>query len=228
VQPVIWLLLFGALFKRVVEIPDFGGGDYIAFLTPGIVIMTAFAAAGWNGMGVIQDIDGGVLDRFLVSPVRRTALIVGRLGQLSIGTAIQSLIIIGLAAATGASFPGGVAGVAVLIACALLLSTAVGALSIGVALLARKQETLIGTVNLVVLPLTFMSSTFMKLSLAPGWIRDVARLNPVNWAVEAGRQALGADVDWNLVGSRAGLLAALAIVCVWLATRAFRVYQRSV
>jgi ABC-2 type transport system permease protein len=106
-------------------------------------------------------------------------------------------------------------------------STTVKILSIGLALLARKEETLIAVVNFIVLPLTFLSSTFMKLSLAPNWIRDVARYNPVNWAVEAGREALGANVDWGYVGSRAGALAALAIVCVWLATRAFSAYQRS-
>jgi ABC-2 type transport system permease protein len=60
VQPVIWLLLFGALFKRVVEIPGFGGGNYIDFLTPGIVVITALFSAGWSGMSVINDIDRGV------------------------------------------------------------------------------------------------------------------------------------------------------------------------
>src|ERR1700704_3538589 len=119
-QPVIWLLLFGALFKRVVEIPGFGGGDYIAFLTPGVVIMTAIFSAGWTGMGGIEDIERGVMDRFLVSPIRRTALIVGGVG-FAIVTAIQSLIVVGLGVADGASFAGGVVGVAVLIACAVLL-----------------------------------------------------------------------------------------------------------
>ena len=50
VQPIIWLLLFGALFKRVVEIPGFGAASYIAFLTPGVVVMTAcspMAGAAW-------------------------------------------------------------------------------------------------------------------------------------------------------------------------------------
>jgi ABC-2 type transport system permease protein len=56
----------------------------------------------------------------------------------------------------------------------------------------------------------------------------MARFNPINWAVEAGREALGSNPDWGFIGARAGLLAALAIVCVWLATRAFNVYQRSV
>ena len=69
IQPIIWLLLYGALFKRVVEIPGFHGGSYIEFLTPGVVVMTAFFSAGWGGMAMIEDIDRGVIDRFLVSPV---------------------------------------------------------------------------------------------------------------------------------------------------------------
>jgi len=227
VQPMIWLLLFGALFKRVVDIPGFGG-EYIDFLTPGIVVMTALFSAGWIGMGVIEDLNRGVMDRFLVSPVSRTSLIAGRLGQLAIAIVIQSLVVLGIGTAVGASFAGGAAGMAVLIGASILLACAVGALSIGLALVARQEETLIGAVQLVVLPLTFLSAGLMKQDLAPGWVQDVARYNPVNWAIEAGRGALGGDVDWSLVGSRVGFLTLLAIACVWLSTRAFRSYQRSV
>src|ERR671933_904973 len=91
VQPVIWLLLFGALFKRVVQIPGFQGDSYIDFLTPGIVVMTALFSSGWNGMGMIEDLDRGVMDRFLVSPVSRAPLIIGPLAQVSISIAVQSL-----------------------------------------------------------------------------------------------------------------------------------------
>jgi ABC-2 type transport system permease protein len=227
VQPLIWLLLFGALFERAVEIPGFGG-DYVDFLTPGIVVMTALFTAGWSGMGVIEDLNRGVMDRFLVSPVSRGSLIAGRLGQLAITIAIQSLVVVGLGLAVGARFPGGLAGVAVLVACSVLLAWAVGALSIGLALVARQEETLIGAVQLVVLPATFLSAGLMKQSLAPGWVQSIARFNPVNWAVDAGREALGTGVDWNLVASRVGLLALLAAACGWVATRAFHAYQRSV
>ena len=228
VQPIVWLLLFGALFERVVQIPGFGGGDYVDFLTPGIVVMTALFTAGWLGMGVIEDLNRGVMDRFLVSPVSRGSLIAGRLGQLAITIAIQSVIVVGLGLAVGASFGGGIAGVAVLIAASVLLAWAVGALSIALALVARQEETLIGAVQFVVLPATFLSAGLMKQDLAPGWVQAVARFNPVNWAVDAGRTTLGTGVDWGLVLSRLGLLSLLAVVCGWVATRAFRAYQRSV
>src|SRR5262245_4178606 len=68
VQPVIWLLIFGQLFKRVVEIPGFSTSSYIDFLTPGVVIMTALFSSGWSGMSTIEAIERGVLDRFLVAP----------------------------------------------------------------------------------------------------------------------------------------------------------------
>src|SRR5919201_2964603 len=139
VQPVIWLLLFGALFKKVVDIPGFSSDSYIDFLAPGIVVMTALFSAGWNGMGMLNDLERGVLDRFLVSPARRSPLIVGPIAQASIVIAIQSLIIVGLALIAGASFAGGIAGVIVLIACAVLLGAALAAVSNGLALLARKE-----------------------------------------------------------------------------------------
>src|SRR5439155_314039 len=78
VQPVVWLLLYGALFKSVTRIPGFHSTSYIQFLTPGIVVMSALFSAGWSGMAVIDDIDKGILDRFLVSPVVRGSLIIGR------------------------------------------------------------------------------------------------------------------------------------------------------
>src|SRR6266516_625701 len=91
VQPMVWLLPFGALFRRVVEIPGFHGGSYIEFLTPGVVVMSALFSAGWHGMSIINAIDRGIMDRFLVSPVRRGALIASSLVHSAIVILIQSL-----------------------------------------------------------------------------------------------------------------------------------------
>jgi ABC-2 type transport system permease protein len=228
VQPIIWLLLYGALFKKVVEIPGFHGGSYIEFLTPGVLVMTAFFSAGWSGMPMIEDIDRGVIDRFLTSPVKRSALISGRLLQGSLSIVIQSIIIIVLALITGASFDNGVGGVALLILFATILGASFGALSNGMALLIRREETLIAAMQFLLLPLTFLSGAFMQLSLVPGWIRHIADFNPVNWAVEAGRSAAMGNTDWGFVASRAGFLLAFLALSTTFAVRAFRTYQRSV
>ena len=227
VQPVIWLLLYGALFKSVTRIPGFESTSYIQFLTPGIVVMTALFSAGWSGMAVIDDIDKGILDRFLVAPVVRHSLILGRLLNGTVIIVIQSLIIVVLALIVGARFPNAW-GIIVLIALASMLAAAVGCLSIALALIARREETLIAAVNFFVLPLTFLSTAFMQKSLVPRWIQHTSSVNPVNWAVEAGRASVLPGTDWGMVLTRLGLLAALTALCIALATRAFRAYQRAV
>ena len=101
-----------------------------------------------------------VLARF-TSTSRRRALV----------SATQSVILVLLALALGADHPGGALGVVILIVSAALPSIAFGSLSNALALLVRREETLIATVNFTLLPLTFLSSAFLQLSLAPGWIQ---------------------------------------------------------
>ncbi|MBO0770054.1 MAG: ABC transporter permease [Actinobacteria bacterium] len=226
-QPVIWLLLFGELFRNVTRIPGFGGGNYATYLTPGVVIMTAMFASSWTGMSYIEDMQTGVMDRFLTAPVGRGALTAAMLAYQAVTTVIQSAIIIAMGWGIGAAFPGGAGGIAVLIAVAVLISLAMAGLSNGFALLTRNRESLIGASTTLVMPLTFLSGAFLSLSLVPGWIAGIARFNPVNWAATAGRVAVSGGHAWGTVSSYAGFLAIALAVTAVLATRAFRTYQRS-
>ena len=228
VQPVIWLLLFGALFKKIVEIPGFHGHSYVGFLAPGVVVMTALFNSAWSGMALIDDINRGVTARFLVTPVRREALITGRIVKEAVVVVIQSMIIVVLALIVGASFPGGVVGLVVLVVVSALLGATFGALSNGFGLIMRQEEALIGAVQFIVLPLTFLSTTFLQSNLMPHWIQHASDFNPVNWGVVAGRAATSSNPDWGLVASRAGFLAVLLALALVFATRAFQSYQRSV
>jgi len=228
VQPVIWLLLFGALFESVAELPGFPTDDYIQFIAPGVVMFTAFFSAGWSGMAIIEEINRGILDRFLVSPMQRLALIAGRLLQGTVTILIQSLIIIVLALVVGAEFENGIAGILVLFALAALIGAGFGALSNALALVIRKEESLIGAVSFLQLPLAFLSTTFMVEDLMPGWMQTVSDFNPLNWAVESGRAAVSASPDWGEIAGYAGLLAGFLVLGSWLAVSAFRAYQKSV
>jgi ABC-2 type transport system permease protein len=228
VQPIIWLLLFGQLFKGVAELPGFTAGSYIAFLTPGIVVMAAMLSAGWSGTSYVIDMERGVMDRFLVSPVRRGALIGGELVYQAALVLLQSLIILGLGFLLGAHFAGGIASIVMLFACTTLLGTAFASFSNALALILRKQESVIAVNVALVLPLTFLSSTFLPMNLMPPWMQDFAWFNPVNWAVEEGHQTLSSSIDWSLVSVHLAELLALTLISAWLSTRAFRAYQRSV
>ncbi len=86
---------------------------------------------------------------------------------------------------------------------------------------------MIGAVSFLQLPLTFLSTAFMQPALMPGWINTIATYNPVDWAATASRIALFADPDWTAVLWRLGGLLAVAAAVGWLATRAFRTYQRA-
>jgi ABC-2 type transport system permease protein len=218
VQPLIWLLLFGALFKAVTQIPGFRGGSYLDYLTPGIVVMLAVSSAGWTGMGFIEDINRGVMDRMLVTPAWRGAFNLGSVAQSVISVVIQTALIVLLAWALGAHLEH----VPVLFLVGALLAAIFASLSNGIGVLARQRETLIGAVSLLLLPLTFLSGALMQLSLAPGWIRTVAKANPVDWAAVAARSS-----DSGVVLGRLGLLTALVVLSAWFATRAFAIYQRS-
>src|SRR5690606_27255874 len=100
-------------------------------------------------------------------------------------------------------------------------------LSNTVGMLVRQRESIIGINTFLLLPLTFLSTVFMARELMPGWMRTLASVNPLDWAVVAGRSALAADPDWGLVAVRGGGLVGLAVLAVALSTRTFRAYQRA-
>ncbi|WP_284253370.1 ABC transporter permease [Pseudolysinimonas kribbensis] len=189
--------------------------------------MALFGSA-WTGTTYIQDMDRGVMDRFLTSPTSRGALIGATLLYQALLTVVQTLIVLGIAWLAGARFDGGVPGILVLVLAAVLLTVIFGALSDAVALLTRQQTALIGISQILSFPLMFLSSAIMDTRLAPAWVADIARYNPFEWAVVAGRGALQSSPDWASVWGHLGLLAGLGIIMGVLATSAFRVYRRSV
>jgi ABC-2 type transport system permease protein len=228
VQPVIWLFLFGNLFRRVVELPGFGAVSYLDYLVPGVVVMSAVSSNMWAGMGVIDEIDRGTLNRFLVTPVHRSAVLTAGVIEQAVSTAVQSAMIAVLGLAGGARYPGGWLGLTVLVLASVLLGAVFSALSNVLGLLVRQRETIIALSIFLLLPLTFLSSAFMAEDLMPGWMRAIAAANPVNWALAAARAALAESPDWTVVATRGGGLLALAAAMVWLSTRGFRSYQKSV
>jgi ABC-2 type transport system permease protein len=226
VQPILWVLLFGQLFGAVARLPGFEAGSYVQFLAPGISIMTALFGAAYSGMGLLADIDRGVLDRFLATPVSRGALIASRVLHSAVQVVLQAAIILAVAGLLGARPHGGLPGLVALLLAAALLGAAFAAFSNALALLARRQELIIAVMNFIVLPTTFLSSMIMSGNLMPGWIRGVSRFNPVNWAVVAARDGFEGRA-WPELAVRLALLVVFALACAAFATRAFGRYRRA-
>jgi ABC-2 type transport system permease protein len=210
-----------------VHIPGFeaASGSYLEFITPGVIVMTALFSSGWAGTVYIEDMNRGVMDRLLASPVSRGAMMNGTLAYQSLVCVVQTLIVFGVAYLMAGRFSW--LGVVLTNVSAILLTLIFAAMSNAVALLVRQQEALIGISQFTALPLTFPSSAVMDLHLAPHWIQVTARYNPLDWAVMVSRQTLASAPDWAEVWPRLGALGVTALAMGWLATRAFGAYQRS-
>jgi ABC-2 type transport system permease protein len=229
IQPVIWLFLFGQLFRRVIDIPGFAfHGTYLDYLVPGLIAMNAMSNNMWAGMAMIEEIERGTLNRFLAAPASRIGIMNASVAEQAVSTTVQSLIIVGLGLAGGARYHGGVAGVAVMVAASILVGVVFGALSNAVGMTLRSREAIIGVYTFFMLPLMFLSSAFMQTSLMPGWMQAIASRNPLNWVVQIGRSAVSADPDWAAIGVRCGGLLVLAVACVAISVATFRSYRKNV
>lgn len=226
VQPLLWVLIFSQLFGAVASISGFSGESYVQFLAPGIAVMTALFGAAFSGLGLLGDMRSGVLDRMLATPVHRGALIAGRLAFSAAQVVVQSSVILLAASFLGARPRGGVAGLLLTLAAAALLGAGIAGLSSAIALLTRRQELLLGAMNVLALPMTFLSSLMMDPALMPRWIRLVSVGNPVNWAVVAARGGYERGLTAE-VALPAALLLAFTLAATASATRAFRRYRAS-
>jgi ABC-2 type transport system permease protein len=229
IQPVIWLFLFGEMFRKIIDIPGFGyQGSYLAYLVPGIVAMNAMSGNMWAGMAMIEEIDRGTLNRFLVTPASRLAIMNASVVEQAVSTTIQTLIIVGLGYAGGAHYPGGALGIVILIVASVEVGVFWGALSNMTGMLLRAREAIIGVYTFFMLPLMFLSSAFIQPGFLPGWMQAIAARNPLNWEVQIGRDALSANPDWAAVTVRAGGLLVLAVIAVAISVTTFRNYAKNV
>jgi ABC-2 type transport system permease protein len=227
VQPVLWLFLFGQLFSRVAAQPGLGSASYAQFLAPGIAIMAALFGTAFSGVGLLHDINQGVVDRFLATPVSRGAVIAGRLLDVAVQAMVQALVLLLAALLVGARPNGGVAGVALVMVASALLAIALASLSKGLALLLRNQEAVLGITNFILLPMVFLSSMILSRELMPHWIQVASAFNPVDWAVRIARASFEGS-GWPVYGRELLQLTAFAAVGYLLALGSLGKYQKSI
>jgi ABC-2 type transport system permease protein len=227
IQPLVWLVLYGQLFRRVVHLGGFGTTSYVTFLAPAIVIMNAFFGATWSGMGMIADLDRKVVERFLATPASRLSLVLSQIVRASLTAAIQALVILLVALALGVRVHEGALGWVVVIVAAMLVTMPFAGISQGIALLTRREATMIAVANFIGLPLLFLSSTLLATKQMPHWMQIATRFNPLNWGVIAARDAVLPGTDWTSIGLHMLYLAALTVATTAFATWTFRAYQRT-
>jgi len=188
-QPLIWLVLFGALFANAPAglLPD--GMSYGRFLGAGVIVFTAFSGALNAGLPVMFDREFGFLNRLLVAPLRsRSSIVLASVLYITSISLIQSLAILLTAALLGYGWPGG-AGLLLTLVTLLLLTFAVTALSLGLAFALPGHIELIAVIFVANLPLLFASTALAPISFMPPWLGWLAALNPLTFAIEPIRAA---------------------------------------
>ena len=223
-QPLIWLILFGALFAKAPAGLLPGGVSYGRFLGAGVIVFTAFSGALNAGLPVMFDREFGFLNRLLVAPLRsRSSIVLASVIYITVLSLVQSLAIMATAAALGYGWPGG-AGLLLVLVTLLLLVFAVTALSLGLAFALPGHIELIAVIFVANLPLLFASTALAPISFMPSWLGWLAALNPLTFAIEpiraayAGQFSLSAVVLQAPYGdlSAAACLAVLAALAVGL------------
>src|SRR5215471_19835094 len=149
VQPMVWLVLYGQLFKNVTRLGGFGTASYVTFLAPAIVVMNSFFGATWSGMAMIGDLDRKVVERFLATPASRLSIVLSQIVRSALTAAIQAVVILVIAAALGVRVHSGLAGWVVILLVAVLVNAAFAGFSQGIALLVRRESTVIALANFI-------------------------------------------------------------------------------
>lgn len=184
IQPVMWLVLFGALFQNAPKGIFGNTTNYGQFLTAGIIVFTAFAGALNAGLPVMFDREFGFLNRLLVAPLASRFSIVFASAIFIISqTLLQAAIIVIAASFLGAGIPN-VAGLSAIALIVFLLALGVTALSLGLAFALPGHIELIAVIFVTNLPLLFASTALAPLSFMPKWLQVVAGLNPLSYAIE--------------------------------------------
>ena len=198
-QPLIWLVLFGALFAKAPAGLLPGGESYGRFLGAGVIVFTAFSGALNAGLPVMFDREFGFLNRLLVAPLRsRSSIVFASVLYITVISLIQSVAIMATAALLGYGWPGG-AGLLLVLVTLLLLVFAVTGLSLGLAFALPGHIELIAVIFVANLPLLFASTALAPLSFMPAWLAWLAAINPLTLAIEPIRAAYAGHVSLDAV-----------------------------
>ncbi|HEY1634073.1 MAG TPA: ABC transporter permease [Acidimicrobiales bacterium] len=189
VQPALWLVIFGETFTRLHAIPT-GHQPYLDFLAPGIIAQSGLFVAIFYGIQIIWERDAGVLTKLLVTPTPRSALIMGKSFAAGIRALAQVVVVLVLSALLGVALtinPLNILGSFIIV---MLGAAFFSCLSMTVAGVVLKRDRLMGIGQMITMPLFFASSALYPLSIMPGWLRALSRVNPLTYEVDALRGLL--------------------------------------
>lgn len=222
IQPAIWIIVVGNIFAGTQPLIQSVGfdGEYIEFMAPGVIILTAIFTSIFGGVNTLWDRRYGFMNKALTSPVSRSSIALGKMLAISMISALQASLIIGIALAIGVGFPNLLVIIPIM-AIVILFSLGFSGISVTVAAVAKSQETFWGTINFLGMPLFMLSPALFPLELLPDWLAFAAKLNPVTYTVLLVRELMTGVTEGISAAVSIGIISVFVLVMVGLASYVF-------
>jgi len=215
VQPLVFLALFAPL------LPETPTGSALQWFVPGIVSMTALMSASFTGANLSEEIISGSFERLLVSPVRRSALLIGKSLREMVPLVLQTLVIV--AAVAPFAFDVHLLGIVVGIVVLVPFSVGLGAASLALAVVAKDQAWVFWTVQqTIIFPFLLLAGVLLPLDGAPGWLQTASDLNPLRYLVDAERALFAGDFPADTVLSGAAGSLVVGVLGLWIGVKAMK------
>jgi ABC-2 type transport system permease protein len=223
-QPLIMLALFSQVFRGLADSPDFpSGANYIDYLLPAILVTTGSQSAVWSGAGLATDLRNGALARFRTLPISMTSLLVSRSLFDLVRNAIQLIALTVTATVLlGYAPAGGILGTTLALLIGLAVGTGLSWVFIALASWVRNVELMQMISFVMIFPLMFVSSAFVPIAGLPPWMRVIATINPLTYAIDAARGWALADPAFGATMSALLTATALIVGAAVIASRGVR------
>jgi ABC-2 type transport system permease protein len=219
-QPILYLLLFAPLLSNLSSVPGFPAGGAYTVFTPGLLVMLALFTTAFAGFGLVDQIRNGMVERLLVTPASRFAILSAYLLRDMLVLTVQSAMAVGLAFALGLT--AHIGGLAAMLGLLILSGTLMASCSYALAMRLKQEDALASVMNSFSTPLMLLSGITLPLTMAPKVIRSIASVNPLAYEVSAGRALFLGNFGDESITIGAIVLAVLAGLAFWWAIRSFR------
>ncbi|HET6457822.1 MAG TPA: ABC transporter permease [Nitrosopumilaceae archaeon] len=222
IQPAIWIIVIGNTFagtRPLIQSVGFNG-SYIEFMAPGVIMLTAIFTSIFGGVNTLWDRRYGFMNKALTSPISRSSIAVGKMLAISLISALQSSLILGIALALGV----GIANYLMIIPIMLIViafSLGFSGISVIVAATAKSQETFWGVINFLGMPLFMLSPALFPLELLPHWLAFIAKLNPVTYSVLIIREMMTGKAQIFSIAVDVTVICGFVAIMIALASYAF-------
>ena len=216
-QPVLYLFLFMPLLQNLGDVPGLPAGHAVQVFIPGLLVMLALFGSAFVGFNIIDDIRSGVIERFLVTPVSRPAILLGMILKDVTVFIVQCILITLIAIPLGLQL--NVGGFLLALQLYAMIAITMASMSYSFGLIYKIEDNLAPTLNLITLPVSLLSGIILPMALAPTWLQDLAKLNPFSYAVDASRELFAGNFGNTEITVGYVIITVFAGMMFWWSTK---------